>query len=264
MRRDLISLGLFGIGLIGIPESTAWPTTRERGSYQARVASTGKILWDTSWEATRVQEEDRSVVEIQEQGQGQPLAYQEPILWEKRMVMQITPQLLVRSMQGSRWNRQGKLLSRLDFQVDPIRQRILYQDGEPNQPSAHVTLPLTPQTVPDELLFHWVRTLAFDRKPAGECLLVASPTRRFRMRAFVRGTEEITTPAGTFSCHRVELVPRLGPLEILPVKRLVPKVTLWCSVEPPHFWVRYQGPVGGSGSPQAIIELTRFEQEQPG
>ena len=67
----------------------------------------------------------------------------------------------------------------------------------------------------------------------------------------------VTTPAGTFSCYRVELTPQLpGPL-----KALAPKMSLWCRADPPNYWVRYQGPVGGPGSPEAVIELVEFKQE---
>ncbi|MBI3333686.1 MAG: hypothetical protein HYZ93_06320 [Candidatus Omnitrophica bacterium] len=238
-----------------------WPAPRETGSYRVRNLATGKLLWDVDWETTRTEGKEETRVEIHEQGRGQPLRYHEPIIWEKRMVLVIAPVLCARSMQGSRWSQQGKLLSQADFHLDPRRRLFLYRDTGGGDGPEEGTFPWAPQTLPDEFLFHWIRTLEFGRTPAGEFSLLVSPTRRVRMRALVRGTEEVKTPAGTFRCYRVELSPRLGPLELLPLKSmLVPKVTLWCASDPPHFWVRYQGPVGGPGSPAALIELTSFQQ----
>jgi len=80
------------------------------------------------------------------------------------------------------------------------------------------------------------------------------------MEAEREGIEEVEVPAGRFLCHRLELEPELGLLKLTPAMLLVPEMTLWCTVEPPHFWVRYTGPVGGRGSPEAVIELVSFER----
>jgi hypothetical protein len=249
-------------------ERNRWPNARERGIYQAKIASTGKSLWEVHWETRVLQDRDQLWVEVTEEGQGQPWRYKEPILWEKRMRFSPEPMMRVYSVQGSRWSMEGQLLSQMDLEADPAKKRILYKDREIDGSIQETTAPWGSDVLPDELLFHWVRTLAFDPAPAqegirslaGECLLLVSPSRRFRMRAFLSGTEQVATPAGTFSCFRVELTPHLGMLKFLPVKGMIPKILLWCTTAPPHHWVRYEGPVGGPGSPQAVIELTRFEQ----
>lgn len=244
-------------------EGSRWPSSREKGAYQVRVAATGKILWKVTWETTVTQETGYKQVEIHEQGHGQPLRYKEPVSWKKRMVFQTPSEsagspVLFQSVKGSRWNQDGKLISQMDIQADPQHQRIIYKDSETGKATQSTVFHWTPQMLPDELLFHWARTLSFNNssKSGGECLLMVSPTQRVRMQAQLAGTEKITTPAGTFSCYRVDLAPKmLGPL-----KNLAPKMALWCTKDPPHFWVRYRGPVGGPGSPQAIIELVSFER----
>ncbi|MBI3616456.1 MAG: DUF3108 domain-containing protein [Candidatus Omnitrophica bacterium] len=245
----------------GALRSDRWPSPKERGAYQVRIASTGKILWKVAWETTVTKQAgDNKQVEIHEQGEGQPLRYKEPVSWKKRMVFQAPSDSSIHPLQfqlveGSRWNQGGKLISQLQIQADPEHQRILYQDSETGKTPQSAVFPWTPQMVPDELLFHWARTLPFGQ--GGECMLMVSPTQRIRMQAQMAGTERITTPAGTFSCYRVNLAPKLfGPLS-----RLAPRMSLWCTKDLPHYWVRYQGPVGGPGSPQAIIELVEFKEE---
>jgi len=248
-----------------------WPSPKEKGAYQVRIAATGKILWEVAWETTVTEDQGVRRVEVHEQGHGQPLRYKESVSWKKRMIFRTssdpsTAPVQFQSVEGSRWNRDGKLISQMDIQADPARQRIIYKDSEIGKISQSAVFPWGPQILPDELLFHWARTLPFESlavRPeptegrTEECLLMISPTQRVRMRAELAGTERITTPAGTFSCYRVNLAPRMfGPLS-----RLAPKMSLWCTKDLPHYWVRYQGPVGGPGSPQAIIELVEFKEE---
>lgn len=179
------------------------------------------------------------------------------------MVFEPDPGMRVQSLVGVRRTTDGEVLSEVDLKLDPLKEEFTYVDSDPGRKPVSSVFRWKPETLPDELLFYWARTIPFgqivDGRPAGaECTLVVSPTRRFHMDAKVKGTEIVTTPAGTFPCYRVELSPRL----IGPLKAMAPKLSLWCAVEPPHYWVRYQGPVGGPGSPQAIIELVKFEQEQ--
>lgn len=238
-----------------------WPSPLEKGEYRAKVASTGQVLWQVNWETRVTEEQGRTEVAIHEQGSGQPWKYKEPITWEKRMVFEPDPGMRVQSLEGVRWTADGKVLSEVDMKLDPEREEFTYVDSDAGAKPVSAVFRWKPQTLPDELLFYWARTIPFDESAAGQpaaaqCTLVVSPTRRFQMDAKVKGTEIITTPAGTFSCYRVDLSPRLmGPL-----KAMAPKMSLWCAIEPPHYWVRYQGPVGGPGSPQAIIELVKFEQ----
>ena len=66
--------------------------------------------------------------------------------------------------------------------------------------------------------------------------------------------EDVTTPAGTFSCHRLRLIPDLGILTWLG-KLIAPTIYLWFTVEPPHNWIKYSGPESGPGTPGVVIEL---------
>ncbi|MCM8795058.1 MAG: DUF3108 domain-containing protein [Candidatus Omnitrophica bacterium] len=253
-------------GTRGVTGSVFWPFPKERGTYQAKRADTGERLWAVRWETTVVPQKEGVLVEILEEGSGTPWRQPEPIRWQKRMVLlsertrEVDPPLLFQSLTGTRWDRQGKVLSELEIRADSAKREVFYRDVD-QQKQVSRTLGWTAQMLPDELLFHWARSLPFDRlirrEPVGFTLLL-SPTRQFQIQALFRSKEKITTPAGSFSCYRINLVPRLlGPL-----KKLAPEISLWCTDLPPYHWVRYQGPAGGPGSPQAIIELVKFEQSE--
>lgn len=251
-----------------------WPSPRERGTYQARIASSGRILWTVEWRTSVTEEEDGKRVEVREEGHGQPWRYTQPVTWKKQMIFHASAAessasaapasaVFVQSVKGFRWSEGGELLGELRLERDEASRRILFKDHLPGGRLESVVLPWTPQSLPDELLFHWARTLPFEeegRNAASRCTLLISPRRQFRMNAMIRGREIITTPAGTFPCYRVDLVPEL----VGPLRAFAPKMALWCTADPPHRWVRYRGPVGGPGSPEAVIELVRFEEEGPG
>lgn len=267
VRLTILGLLLFAAtssakGLESYPRNR-WPSSLEKGEYRAKVASTGQVLWQVNWETRVTEEQGRTEVAVHEQGSGQPWRYKEPITWEKRMIFEPAPDMRVQSLKGVRWTSDGKVLNRVDLKLDAKGEEFTYRDSDAGSKPVSAVFRWKPQTLPDELLFYWARTIPFDEAVAGkpaaaQCTLVVSPTRRFQMEAKVKGTEVITTPAGTFLCYRVELSPQL----VGPLKAMAPKMSLWCATDLPHYWVRYQGPVGGPGSPQAIIELMKFEQEK--
>ena len=246
-----------------------WPNAHESGSYQAKIASTGQVLWWVNWKTRVAESSGGKRVEIQEEGKGRPWKYKEPITWKKEMVFRTPPSqgeekaasaVFVESVRGTRWTQKGDLLGEIDISRDATGQQVVYRDSQPGKPIESAALKWTPQLLPDELLFHWARTIPFEESGKAEFLLWVSPKRSFRIKAQLQGTETVTTPAGTFSCYRVDLRPELfGPLE-----NLAPRLSLWCATQAPHFWVRYRGPVGGPGSPEALIELVKFRQESEG
>ena len=262
MRKIVFALVLLlPVSVYAKGSQTSWPDEREKGSYQAKIASTGKILWQVHWETAVKQEDGRAKVEVREQGNGRPWHSKEPVVWQKKMLFQEGPVLEMQSMSSSKWSEAGQSLEEIEFEADPALRRIRYTNSEAGKRPESAVLPWTPQSIPDEMLFHWARTLPFEKavlggQPSAECTLVLSPRQQVRIKAQVRGIERVTTPAGTFSCYRVELVPQLfGPL-----KALAPRMSLWCRTQSPNIWVRYQGPVGGPGSPEAVIELVQFDQ----
>jgi len=73
-----------------------------------------------------------------------------------------------------------------------------------------------------------------------------------------KGTETIKTPEGEIECYKVELVPKLGVLNVFKV--FFPKTYFWFTKAPPHRWVRYEGLEKGRDTPHVIMEVTRFEE----
>ena len=270
LRRFLGMAAVLGLAVSPVPVSASekgfrWPDGLEKGKYRTTLASDGRVLWTVQWETRVTENRGRPQVEIREQGEGQPFRYPEPIRWKKRMLFSVSEKaaLQVERVEGQRWKQNGELLSSMEVRLDREQGLIRYVDRE-GKKSESTVFPWTPLALPDELLFHWARTLPYETAAGGEaakaeCLLLVSPKRRFHIDARVQGKENIRTPAGNFSCWRVDFSPRLAG----PLKALAPKMSFWCRADFPHAWIRYEGPAGGPGSPRVVIELTEFKTENP-
>jgi hypothetical protein len=64
---------------------------------------------------------------------------------------------------------------------------------------------------------------------------------------------DVKTAAGTFRCYEIEL----GLDGFLGA--FMPKSYFWFNRPAPHFLVRYQGQLAGPGSPEMVLELSRYE-----
>jgi len=90
-----------------------------------------------------------------------------------------------------------------------------------------------------------------------------NPTLVFAVKMAVKGQEEITVPAGTFRCNRLEIAPDLtdfsGPIVGQLLKPLIAPYIVWMDAKSPYKIVRYQGPFGmvNIKGPTEIYELAK-------
>lgn len=113
---------------------------------------------------------------------------------------------------------------------------------------------LTPDGLPTVLR----RFLAGSERTLKAHLLTHEP-RLYSVTFRLEGEETITTPAGEFDCLRVRMEVDLGFLNLFRV--FAPEIRFWFAREWPHFWVRYQGPESGRGSPEIIRIMTHYSRE---
>ena len=103
-----------------------------------------------------------------------------------------------------------------------------------------------------------LRSLPFERARPTQVHLLSNEPKLYEVSFEVSGRERIRTPAGEFECYKVEIHPGLGVLKLFGF--LVPNAYFWFTVDPPHYWVRYEGPENGRGTPQVVMDLTTFER----
>ena len=106
---------------------------------------------------------------------------------------------------------------------------------------------------PTSLLFV-VRDALRNGRKTGSIKLITSEPSMYTLRWVPRGTEQVTVPAGTFTCVKVELLVDVGLLRIL--RPLLPKLLVWYTADEPFHWIKYEGLEDGIRSPKIVIERT--------
>jgi hypothetical protein len=100
-----------------------------------------------------------------------------------------------------------------------------------------------------------LRFLPFDRLESFPAHLLSNEPKVYSVTFQMRGKEHVKEPAGEFDAYKVQMVPQLGVLNM--VRSFLPKAFFWFTVAEPHFWVRYEGPENGPGTPDIVMELNR-------
>lgn len=113
---------------------------------------------------------------------------------------------------------------------------------------------ITPDTLIVEGITYALRTLPFGTDKSVKAKILSNEPQIYNVEFKERGIEKIQTDKGEVECYKVEIVPKLGVLNVFKV--LFPKTYFWFTVEAPHKWVRYEGLENGIDTPAIIMNVT--------
>ncbi|MFC1511548.1 hypothetical protein ACFL5U_04125 [Candidatus Margulisiibacteriota bacterium] len=82
-------------------------------------------------------------------------------------------------------------------------------------------------------------------------ILTHEPT-LYKITLKYRGKEVLRTQGKEIECHKIQMIPDLGALNIFGA--FVPKTYFWYETKPPHEFVRYEGLESGLGTPYVVME----------
>jgi hypothetical protein len=228
----------------------------ETGRYRALEVRTGARLWEEDWTLRQQLEGDQPVVSLTETGQGVRDSAM-PTAWTLTMMIAM-------------WGPSPRITARREVR-DPVQHLLRVEDRAFNyaegvghlrtrdvasKKTAPRTVPLTASTIPVELLPAILRSLPEASDQTMRFELITWDGSVLHMEARILGQEDVSVPAGTYPCYRIQLTPT--GLKGFFAGLLLPKFLTWHTVAAPHFWVKYQGPADGLGSPEIIRELLRF------
>lgn len=269
MKLRRLVVAAFAVALLGFGSSgdarpiplSALPlppiATEERGEYRALDVRTGTELWRTRWSMHVESPGAMPVIRVHEEGAGVRGAA-ERRQWN--VSMQVSLGAGARRLSSERETRDGAgaLVSiqrrTLDFTAGT--GRIVTERPDAAGPK-EVALRLSNDALSTDLLPTFLRVLP--TVPSGEIAfdLVTRDGRLMPMTARIVGREAVTTPAGGFDCHKIELT--MTGLVGQAAKVFLPRTYVWHSAVPPHVWVKYRGLDGGPGAREVVMELTRFD-----
>jgi Protein of unknown function (DUF3108) len=219
----------------------------------------GPLRWKSEWTMEREVGQGQPTVRFTEKGSGRYSGFNQEVRWNiettwtsaeafrplssERTVMDMAGKPLLRERKSFNFDKRTVDIEREDFSTGRMSRR---------------SLSIPADTLAVDGIAGALRSLPFERSRPVELHLLSNEPRLYDVSFEVRGRERVRTPAGQFECYKVEIHPGLGVLKLFGF--LVPNAYFWFTVEAPHYWVRYEGPENGRGTPQVVMELATFEQ----
>lgn len=231
---------------------------RDRGT--TIVTTGGKEVWTAQWSMEPSTEKGRPAVHFTETGRGRLSAYPLPVSWTLDAVWLADERFYPIRFEKTITDNSGRTIATERKTFDDRKGVVQFELKRAGQSSESKQLPAPPDTLAIEGVAGILRYLPFDHWRSFRVHLLTNEPQLYRMKIEMRGKERVKTPAGEFDCFKIELVPQLGALGVF--RSLLPKTFFWFSAAAPHFWVRYEGPESGRGSPQIVMELKSYEPER--
>ena len=261
--------GLFGFGeaYSGETSGRVELAPREWGSYRARIPDREELRWSAEWVLERIEEGPPAVYFVRDELRGEFGRRDTPQIrvTEARFLLEDGRIRMFKSLLTVR-DPGGEVIRTLEKDFDYRDRVVRTVDRDPRRGRERSReFRMGEELVDTKEIVSYLRGFPFPDPESAEAaagrriefrLLNESPS-TYSVRAEYRGIEEVETPAGTFSCHKLRLVPDLGILTFAG-RWVAPDLYMWFTVEPPHFWVKYHGLEGDLRTPSVVSELVEF------
>ena len=234
----------------------------EQGAYRVLHKRDGQFLWQAWW---NVRQEGPDTV-MTEHGQGRYRSMPEPVIWDLEVRFSTEDPFdfhwSKRTVKSPTAPAVGWTVEKRYDKATGLLTMELWQLDEPRSPRAYRWNGVKELSTPETLAFI-VRDRHGEAVKTFTCMLVTDEPAFYRVIAVIRRDEIITVPAGKFGCVKVELIPKLGVWGLFG-RPFIPKTYLWHTMEPPHYWVKYEGLESGLHSAHVVMELEAFVPSIPG
>jgi hypothetical protein len=235
------------------------PMADSEGGQFETLARDGKPLWTAEWHVRKTTIDGRPAINFTEEGRGQRGEFKGDVKWKIDgywwLGDALSPGRLERVVTGA----DGKVLEKTRKIFDQKSGKARFEREGPDGVVKTKELDAPEDTIATEGIATALRSLPFGT-PLEAHLMTGEP-HVYKITLKPEGREKITTPAGTFDCFKVRLIPELGVLSF--VNAFVPDSTFWFQADPPHLWVRYEGLESGLTSPRVEMSLKGFGPEPP-
>jgi len=215
----------------------------------------GAPRWTANWTMEPFERDGRKAVRFTERGQGHVSPFSEEIRWSLEAIWSAENGLQPLEAEKIITTSTGVRLATERKQFDHKKGTVRFERQSSGGRSEVKSLSIPPDTLAIEGIAGVLRFLAFDRTAPFAAHLLSNEPRLYSVTFEARGKERVKTPAGEFEAYKLEMVPHVGLLNVF--RSFFPKAFFWFSVAPPHFWVRYEGPENGPGTPEIVMELDR-------
>ncbi len=240
------------------PMSTPPMSKKEEGSFITSYKE-GGTRWKATWTLDEFIERGESKVRLVLSAEGITNPFTRDMKWESVSVWKsgaaFTPveaSTEVKDMQGNLVMTERKTVDESTGAVTFVRKD--YENGgsvnESFEPDRDLLIV--------EGIVLALRSLPFGTDDTIKAQFLTNEPDLYNVEFRQKGRETIKTPDGEVECYKVELVPKLGALNVFKV--FFPKTYFWFTVAPPHKWVRYEGLENDRDSPEVVMEAVPVKE----
>jgi hypothetical protein len=232
---------------------------KEEGSFATYYKEGGK-RWEGKWTMEKYEEEGETKVRIVMNARGLTSPFSKDMEWEAVSVWKEAEGKFVPVEAETVFKDTGGNVKMTEnVTVDESGGGVLFtrKDHDGGE-STTETFEAPPELLVVDGMVVALRALPFASGDTFETEFLSNEPEMYDVEFKQKGIEVIKTPEGEIECYKVELVPKLGVLNVFKV--FFPKTYFWFTKAPPHRWVRYEGLEKGRDTPHVIMEVTRFKE----
>jgi len=218
----------------------------------------GTRRWSADWTMEPAERQGRKAIRFTERGRGRVSDFPGEVQWSIEAWWAADANLQFLESEKVVKTSTGAILATERKRFDHNKGVVNFDRNESGKNSKKKSISAPPDTLAVEGIAGVLRFLPFDRSNPFEAHLLTNEPSLYRVTFEKREKSRVKTPAGEFDAYRIEVVPHLGLLDVF--RSLAPKTEFWFTAASPHFWVRYEGPENGPGTPDIVMELTAYRR----
>ena len=213
---------------------------------RATDKASGKLLWQSKNLTEKIQHQGKTFLYIKEEGTGSYGGEDKSWLseafyvYEKGKTTPYQTSLVFK-------DRNGKTIQTIKKWYDPEEKRAYCRMNGKEK-----SYEFKQDLVDKELLGTALQNYPFEEKRDFIFHLLTNEPTLYKITTKYRGRETITVDGREVECHKLEIIPDLGLLNIFGA--FVPKTYFWYEISAPHDFVRYEGLESGLGTPYIVID----------
>lgn len=240
------------------PMSVPPMSKKEEGSFITSYKE-GGTRWKATWTLDEFIENGESKVRSVLNAEGITNPFTRDMKWESVSVWKSGASFTPVEASTEVKDMKGKLIMTERITVDDVTGRVTFMrrdfEGDGTVDEAYET---GGNILIVEGLVLALRSLPFGTDETVKAQFLTNEPDLYNVEFKQRGIEKINTPDGEVECYKVELVPKLGALNLFKV--FFPKTYFWFTVASPHRWVRYEGFESGRDSPEVVMQAVSFKK----
>ena len=228
-----------------IPIKNIW---QGKTRLMAREESTGKLLWQSEVQVQKIEHNGQPALHIFEEGARFSDKESNYASWNYESYSRLEgTKILPDQIKIVFKNGKGEIFKILNKFFDYENKKIICKVNGENE-----EFEFNDDIVDKENLGIYLSNFPFGMKKEFSFHLLNHDPALQKMIIRYKGKEDLKIGKNVIKCHKLEMIPDLGALNLLDV--FIPKIYFWYEVEAPHNFVKYQGLENGLGTPYIILE----------